>query len=183
IIDFNKEFSKLSPQEFVDQFIIGLNIKHLVAGFDYTFGHKGKGNMENIAEYTRDKFSYTTVEKVSLDHEKVSSTRIRKLLREGNIEEANELLTRPFKLRGIVIRGDQRGREIGFPTANLQVDKQALLPKPGIYAVKVLYKNETYFGMASIGTNPTFTAEREDLSIEVNILDYNNNLYGQELTV
>ncbi|KKE78409.1 bifunctional riboflavin kinase/FAD synthetase [Oceanobacillus caeni] len=183
IIDFNKEFSKLSPQEFVDQFIIGLNIKHLVAGFDYTFGHKGKGNMENISEYTRDKFSYTTVEKVSLDHEKVSSTRIRKLLREGNIEEANELLTRPFKLRGIVIRGDQRGREIGFPTANLQVDKQALLPKPGIYAVKVLYKNETYFGMASIGTNPTFTAEREDLSIEVNILDYNNNLYGQELTV
>ncbi|RDW19524.1 bifunctional riboflavin kinase/FAD synthetase [Oceanobacillus arenosus] len=183
IIKFNEKLSKLSPQEFIDHFIIGLNIKHLVAGFDYTFGHKGSGNMNNLAGYTRDKFTFTTINKFTLDNEKVSSTKIRELLRTGQVEEANQLLGRPFKLDGIVIKGDQRGRELGYPTANLSVNPDTLLPKQGIYAVKVIYKNETYEGMASIGTNPTFTADREDLSVEVNIFDYNNDLYGEELYI
>ncbi|WP_156289106.1 bifunctional riboflavin kinase/FAD synthetase [Oceanobacillus salinisoli] len=183
IIEFNKELSQLSPQEFIDHFIIGLNIKHVVAGFDYTFGHRGSGNMTNIGDYTRDAFTYTTIEKVTLKEEKVSSSRIRNLLKEGRVDEANLLLSRPFKLTGIVIRGDQRGREIGYPTANLEVDPEALLPKQGIYAVKVIYGNEQFNGMANIGTNPTFTADRKDLSVEIHIFDYNNNLYGEELTV
>ncbi|WP_085992373.1 bifunctional riboflavin kinase/FAD synthetase [Oceanobacillus senegalensis] len=181
IINFNRELSQLSPQEFIDYFIIGLNIKHVVAGFDYTFGHKGRGNMDNIKNYTRGKFTYKAVDKVTEDNEKVSSTRIRELLRTGKIDVANKLLKRPFRLNGTVIKGDQRGREIGYPTANLKVNPDKLLPKPGIYAVKVLYKDEELTGMANIGTNPTFTADREDLSIEVHIFDYNNNLYGEEL--
>ncbi|WP_106497582.1 bifunctional riboflavin kinase/FAD synthetase [Lentibacillus sp. Marseille-P4043] len=181
IITFNKELSSLSPQQFIDHFIIGLNIKHLVAGFDYSFGHKGKGNMNNIAEYTREEFTFTTIKKVELDDEKVSSTKIRELLHSGKVEAVKLLLGRPLTVSGIVIEGDKRGRTIGYPTANLQLDQDALLPKPGIYAVKVIYKNEAYEGMASLGTNPTFTANRKDLSLEVNILDYQNDLYGEEL--
>lgn len=183
IIKFNKELSLLSPQEFIDHFIIGLNIKHLVAGFDYSFGHKGKGNMNNIAEYTRGLFTHTTIDKVLSGKEKISSTKIRELLNSGNVEEANVLLSRPLTIDGTVIKGAQRGRELGYPTANMQVNPDALLPKSGIYAVKVHYKNELYEGMANIGTNPTFTEDRKDLSVEVNIFDYNNDLYGEELII
>lgn len=183
IIEFNQSLSKLSPQEFIDHFIIGLNIKHLVAGFDYTFGFKGSGNMDNIQEFTREKFTYTKISKVIMDDLKVSSTRIRELLKNGDMEKVNQLLNRPYRLTGTVVKGSQRGREIGYPTANLDINAEALIPKPGIYAVKVLYKNEVYEGMASIGVNPTFTENRKDLSIEVNILDYNNDLYGEELVV
>ncbi|MFC4023107.1 bifunctional riboflavin kinase/FAD synthetase [Oceanobacillus longus] len=183
IIKFNEELSNLSPQEFIDHFIIGLNIKHLTAGFDYSFGHKGKGNMENIKEYTRDKFSYTAIDKVTMEDDKVSSTKIRELMKNGKVDAANHLLGRPLTFSGIVVKGDQRGKELGYPTANLDLHEDVLLPKPGIYAVRVIYKNEIYEGMANIGTNPTFTADREDLSTEVNIFDYNNDLYGEELLV
>lgn len=181
IIKFNKELSGLSPQEFVDHFIIGLNIKHLVAGFDYSFGFKGAGNMTNIAEYTRDKFSYTIIDKVTLDDEKISSTRIRNLLKEGKVDEVNTLLGRPLKYTSMVVHGAERGANLGYPTANLKVIEEALLPKIGVYAVKIVYKNAVYEGMASVGTNPTFEEDKGILSVEVNIFDYNNDLYGEEL--
>ncbi|MTW84937.1 riboflavin biosynthesis protein RibF [Virgibacillus dakarensis] len=181
IITFNKELSSLLPQQFIDHFIIGLNIKHLVAGFDYSFGFKGEGNMNNMAEYTRGEFTFTTIEKVELDDEKVSSTKIRKLLKAGDVEGVKTLLARPLTVSGIVIEGDKRGKKLGYPTANIQLNRDALLPKPGIYAVKVIVKNESYEGMASLGTNPTFTANRKDLSLEVNIFDYKNDLYGEVL--
>lgn len=183
IITFNKELSTLEPQQFIDHFIIGLNIKHLVAGFDYSYGHKGKGNMKVIKDHTRGLFKYTAIGKVELDDEKISSTKIREFLQNGNLEQANQLLGRTLTIHGTVIEGDKRGRTIGYPTANIEVNPDALLPKAGVYAVKVLYKNEVYEGMASIGYNPTFTPERSDLSVEVNILDYNNDLYGEQLQV
>lgn len=180
VIEFNEQLAKLTPQEFIDQFIIGLNIKHVVAGFDFTYGHKGKGNMTTIKDQTRDEFTYTMINKVQVNNEKVSSTLIRGLLKEGRIKHVNDLLGRSLSITGRVVEGSKRGREIGYPTANLVVDEQALLPKPGIYAVKVIYKNNKYEGMASLGTNPTFT-ESKVLSLEVNILDFNNDLYGDEL--
>ncbi|MUK89869.1 bifunctional riboflavin kinase/FAD synthetase [Ornithinibacillus sp. L9] len=181
IITFNKELSSLSPEDFIDHFIIGLNIKHLVAGFDFSYGHKGKGNMNVIGDHAKGLFTYTTVDKVINEGEKISSTRIRKLLDQGNVEKVQELLGRPLSISGKVIEGAKRGREIGFPTANIEINSDVLLPKPGIYAVKVIYKNTPYEGMASLGINPTFTADRVDLSLEVNIFDYNNDIYGEEL--
>lgn len=181
IIEFNIELSKLDPQEFIDHFIIDLNIKHLVAGFDYTFGHKGSGNMDNIDQFARGKFNYSVIDKVTMDEEKISSTKIRELLKKGAVEEVNSLLGRTLKFTGTVIHGAKRGRELGYPTANLSINEYALLPKIGIYAVKIIYKNAVYEGMASIGTNPTFKEDKGNLSVEVNIFDYNNDLYGEEL--
>ncbi|SFA76898.1 riboflavin kinase / FMN adenylyltransferase [Lentibacillus halodurans] len=183
IITFDKTLSSLEPQAFIDHFIIHLNIKHLVSGFDFSYGYKGKGNVQTIQEHSRGIFDFTVIDQVQSGHQKISSTRIRKLLQSGHIEKAHELLGRPLIVRGIVKEGDKRGREIGYPTANLDVSSEALLPKIGIYAVKVLFKNEVYEGMASLGYNPTFTDNREDPVIEVNIFDYNNDLYGEELVL
>lgn len=182
VIEFNEQLSQLSPQAFIDHFIIGLNIKHLVGGFDYTFGHKGAGNMSNIHRYDRGMLTHEAVGKVTLDGEKISSTRIRKLLAAGEMEEARNLLGRPYAFFSTVIKGDQRGRELGYPTANLQVADDVIVPKKGIYAVKVKYKNKNFLGMASIGTNPTFK-DSGAVSIEVNILDFNQMIYGEQLQI
>ncbi|MFD1336154.1 bifunctional riboflavin kinase/FAD synthetase [Oceanobacillus iheyensis] len=183
IITFNEQLSKLSPQEFINHFIVGLHIKHLVAGFDYSFGYKGKGNMNNISDYSNGKFTWQKVEQVSLDEEKISSTRIRKELKAGNVDKVYQLLNRPYQSAGMVIKGAQRGRELGYPTANIDVPNDSLLPRQGIYAVYVWVKNQRYEGMANIGTNPTFTEDRQDVSVEVYIFDYSNDLYGEELII
>ncbi|MFD2628429.1 riboflavin biosynthesis protein RibF [Oceanobacillus kapialis] len=183
IIQFNKELAALSPQAFVDHFLKGLHIKHVIAGFDFSYGHKGKGNMQTIEEHANGVFSTTQVDKVVLDGEKISSTKIRSLLKEGRLEEVTNLLGRPLSVSGTVVKGDQRGRTIGYPTANISVNEEVLLPKVGVYAVKVLYKHEVYEGMASLGFKPTFTDQLEEPVLEVNIFDYNNDLYGEELRV
>ncbi|MFZ3576650.1 bifunctional riboflavin kinase/FAD synthetase [Virgibacillus sp. DJP39] len=183
IINFSKKLSSLSPQEFIDHFILGLNIKHLVAGFDFSYGHKGKGNMNNINSYTRGKFDCTTINKVELDNEKVSSTKIRSLLVKGNVEKVNEYLGRKLSVHGTVVEGDKRGRTIGFPTANLEINDDTLLPKIGVYAVKALYKGEVYEAMANLGVKPTFQPNETKPKVEVNIFDYSNDLYGEELQI
>lgn len=183
IIKFTKELSLLSPEKFINHFITGLNIKHLVAGFDFTFGHMGKGNMENIHMYTQGSCTTEVIEKVSSDQEKISSTRIRQLLEKGNVEETNILLGRSLRLTGTVVDGDKRGRTIGYPTANLDVSDEYLMPAEGVYAVEVLYKGVTYQGMANLGTSPTFVVGDVKPKLEVNILDYENNLYGEKLEI
>lgn len=183
IIGFDQQLSKLSPQEFIDHFIIGLNIEHLVAGFDYSYGYKGEGNMENIKDFTRDSFTYSIVDKVELAEEKISSTKIRQLLKDGEISAVNSLLGRNLFTKGTVVEGDKRGRTIGYPTANLEVNAATLLPKSGVYAVTVVHRNKTYFGMANLGVKPTFTMDVETPSIEANIFDFEGDLYGEELIV
>lgn len=181
IIRFNKELSLLPPQVFIDHFIAGLNVKHLVAGFDFSYGHKGKGNMCTIDDHSKGRFATTTVPKVEFDGEKVSSTKIRQLLKNGDIHKVNQLLGRCLTISGRVVEGNKRGHTLGYPTANLDVDPEALLPKPGIYAVKVVYQHQVYEAMASLGFNPTFENNRNKPVLEVNILDFSDNLYGEKL--
>ncbi|GAA0445122.1 bifunctional riboflavin kinase/FAD synthetase [Lentibacillus halophilus] len=183
VITFNNELSKLTPQTFINHFIIQLHIKHLVTGFDFSYGHKGRGNVHTLQDHAQGSFTFTTVDEVKMSHEKISSTKIREWLRNGQITRANSQLGRPLSVRGIVKKGDMRGREIGYPTANLNVPADALLPKVGVYAVKVRYGHDIYLGMGSLGYNPTFTENKEKPSVEVNILDYSNNLYGEELVL
>lgn len=183
VITFDKDLSSLEPQAFINHFIINLNIKHLVTGFDFSYGHKGRGNVETLEDHAHGKFNYTVITEVQSDDQKISSTRIRELMKSGDIKKVNDLLNRPLIVKGTVEEGEKRGRAIGYPTANIKVSPDALLPKIGVYAVKVLFKNEVYEGMASLGYNPTFTSDREEPIIEVNIFDYNNDLYGEELIV
>ncbi|WP_077621924.1 bifunctional riboflavin kinase/FAD synthetase [Sediminibacillus massiliensis] len=183
VITFNEELSRLEPQDFADHFLIGLNIKHLVSGFDFSYGYKGKGSVDTIEEHSRGSFSFTAVEKVEMDHHKVSSTLIRDCLRNGDIEKANELLGRPFAAHGVVIEGEKRGRTIGFPTANLELPEELLMPKIGVYAVTIRYEGQTLKGMANIGYKPTFHEDVSKPSVEVHIFDYKKQLYGQELVM
>lgn len=185
IVTFNKDLSRLSPKEFVEHFIIGLNIKHLIGGFDYSFGFKGQGNMNNIHQFANGLFTYEIVDRIDWGGEKISSTRIRKCLQEGDMVTTNVLLGRPYFNYGTVIEGDKRGRTIGFPTANIKTDATALLPKTGVYAVKVHVpgKSTDFLGMANLGTKPTFTKGEENISLEVNILDFSGDLYGQTLKI
>jgi len=183
VITFNEQLAAMEPQAFIDHFIIGLNIKHVVAGFDFTYGQKDKANMNTIEEHSRGLFTYTTIDKVEINNQKVSSTAIRNYLKEGRMEEVNDLLTRPFVISGEVVRGASRGHELGYPTANIAVSADTLLPRKGIYAVKVHHGGKIYNGMASLGTNPTFTPDSHRLSLEVNILDFKGIIYGEHLTI
>lgn len=183
VIKFNEELSKVKPQEFIDHFIVGLNISHLIAGFDFSFGHKGQGNMSNMDAYAKNRFTYEAVEKVQINESKVSSTKIRNLLAEGLVDEASHLLGRPFIYEGEVVDGDKRGRLIGFPTANLKSKEKYLLPKKGVYAVKVHLNNDVYYGMANLGFVPTFKEKGDVPKIEVFIFDFDKDIYGEMIKI
>ncbi|ENH96543.1 FMN adenylylate transferase [Gracilibacillus halophilus YIM-C55.5] len=181
VIHFNHALSQLSPEEFIDLFIHGLNIQHIIAGFDFTFGYKGLGNMENIRSMVDQNINVSAVEKVEDQGEKISSTRIRHALQQGNIDEANRLLGYSISVRGEVVTGDQRGRTIGYPTANLYVDEPYYLPRIGVYAVEVDWKGQWFQGMANVGYNPTFVDHLLKPKIEVHLFDTQQNLYGETL--
>lgn len=181
-VDFTSAFASLSPQEFVDQYIVGLNAVAVVAGFDYTYGKKEVASMEHLPGYAKDRFEVIEVGKVTGEGEKISSTRIRQALSDGEIMEANDMLGYVYQTPGIVIHGDARGRTLGYPTANIDVKPNIRLPKVGVYAVRIKVGEEWYEGMASIGYNITFEADRQ-LSVEVNIFDFNRDIYGEAVAV
>lgn len=183
IITFNKELSQLSPAQFIEHFIMGLHIKHLVAGFDYTFGHKGAGNMDNIQTFLSNEVEITVIDKVNYASEKISSTNIRAALKEGDVEKVHQLLGRPYFTSGIVVDGDKRGRQIGFPTANLQIEEDKLLPKKGVYGVYVYIGGKKYYGLLNLGVKPTFHDHLPKPSPEVYILDFEEDIYGERIAV
>lgn len=183
LINFNQVLSKVEPEEFINHFIIGMNVKHLVAGFDFSYGYRGKGSMNTIKEHAKGEFNYTTIKPVKENEEKISSTLIRNHLINGCIQEANHLLGRSYRVRGVVVQGDKRGRTIGFPTANLKLNDDFFLPRVGVYAVAVHLNNKRLYGMANLGYKPTFKQKELKPSIEVNILDFNEDIYGEELVI
>jgi riboflavin kinase / FMN adenylyltransferase len=184
IVRFTSEFASLIPQDFVDQYIIGLNALHVVAGFDYSYGRLGKGTMETLPFHSRDMFTSTTISKLTDDDLKVSSTFIRECLKEGDVKKARQLLGRPFKMKGTVIHGDKRGRKIGFPTANIELADDYLTPKVGVYAVRMKIHDKWFDGVCNIGYKPTFKNPDEySLSIEVHIFDFHASIYGEEVYI
>jgi len=179
ILDFTKEVANMLPEDFVDEFIIKMNVKEVVCGFDFFFGQKGKGNGQLLLSYTT--FNTSIINQISKDHLKISTTRIQSLLMEGKIKEVNDLLTRPYQITGKVIHGKKRGRLLGFPTANIDYGAY-YLPKRGVYGVKVIINKQIYIGMCNIGLNPTFN-DIKQLSMEVNIFDFHQDIYDQEISV
>lgn len=184
LIEFTKSFSALSPQDFVDQYLIGLRAIHVVAGFDFTYGRYGKGTMETMPQHSRGAFTQTTVEKLTDGDKKISSSLIRKALHNGDVFYACHLLGRPYQVIGKVIHGEKRGRTIGFPTANIELSDHYLIPRTGVYAVTVRIGQEEHRGVCNIGYKPTFHDDQpEKPSIEVHIFDFQRSIYHETVTI
>lgn len=184
IVKFTLDFANLLPQEFVDKYIIALNVKHVCAGFDFSYGKLGKGSMETMPFHARNEFTQTTIEKqTNSKGNKISSTLVRELIGNGELESLPLLLGRNYSIQGVVVDGDKRGRTIGFPTANVQADSDYLLPPTGVYAVKIKVKSIWYDGVCNVGYKPTFNNEQKVLSIEVHIFNFDQMIYGDEVTI
>ncbi|WP_175989058.1 bifunctional riboflavin kinase/FAD synthetase [Bacillus sp. Marseille-Q1617] len=184
VVRFTSEFASLLPQEFVDQYIIDFNVVHVVAGFDYSYGRMGKGTMETLPFHSRERFTSTTVPKLTEEEDKISSSLIRESLKEGNVTKAAKLLGRPYGMKGTVIHGDKRGRKIGFPTANIEMAHTYLIPKNGVYAVRMRIHEQWYEGVCNVGFKPTFKNPDEfSLSIEVHLFNFHSSIYGEEVYV
>jgi len=183
IVHFTMEFANLLPQEFIDQFVIGLNVMHVVAGFDFTYGRMGKGTMETLPFHSRKEFSFSVVPKFTNSDKKVSSSQIRKFLKEGRTSSLPQLLGRFYTTSGIVIHGDKRGRTIGFPTANIDVKEDYILPPLGVYAVKLKVEDVWYQGVCNVGYKPTFNKEAIKPSVEVHLFHFDQTIYGEEVII
>lgn len=181
-IDFNKDIMKLSPKDFVEKILVEmLNVKSVCIGFDYRFGFKASGDTNIMMELGNEYgFKVTIIDPIYRDNI-VSSTRIRNLIREGKIEEANELLDRNYSIFGKVVDGNKMGNKLGFPTANIEMEDNFIIPKKGIYETKIILDGKSYMGATSVGTNPTFG--NDILKIENHIIDFNQNIYGKIIEV
>ena len=185
VIKFTETFSQLSSEEFVEKYIVGLiGVKEIIIGHDHHFGKGRGGDQQTLSEMGKEfDFSVSVVDPVNKNGIIVSSTKIRNYLNDGNIKVANSLLNRLYSFSGVVIRGDQRGRLLGFPTANIELDDEdKLLPFMGIYAVEFLIEENKYLGVMSIGKRPTFYDEGK-ITTEVHILDFNEDIYDKYVTV
>jgi riboflavin kinase/FMN adenylyltransferase len=186
VIPFTEEFSKLTSYEFTKQILVSkLNVNHLIIGFNHHFGNSREGNFELMQEYSKT-FGFT-LEKLDaqlVENEKVSSTLIRKALANGDIVSANKYLGYDYMISGKVVEGRKLGRTIGFPTANIHISHDfKLIPKTGVYAVKVDIEGKLYTGMLNIGYKPTVELNPEVMTIEVHIIDFSDNLYDQNITL
>lgn len=183
VLNFTSRLAKLKPQEFTDEVIMQFNPKVVVAGFDHTYGSdKAEANMEKLADYAKDRFAVEVVDELANAQAKISSTAIRNALKTNDLKQANELLGYDYITTGIVVRGDARGRLLGYPTANIYNRNQQLLPAEGVYAVQIEIAKKRYAGMASIGRNITFE-ENRPITVEVNIFDFNDEIYGEKVKV
>jgi riboflavin kinase / FMN adenylyltransferase len=179
---FDAPFAALSADAFIDDVLLkGLGARHVVCGYDFTFGARRSGNVEQLREQGRLKgFGVTVLDPVMREGEIYSSTSIREALRAGWASEAAELLGHPWEIEGAVELGDQRGRTIGFPTANVALGEH-LRPRFGVYAVRVLVDGQWRDAVANLGRRPTFGKLQENF--EVHLFDFSGDLYGKTLRV
>lgn len=179
---FTKEFSQLTSVEFVKEFLVNqLHIHTLVIGYDHHFGKNREGNFEQLQVLSKEYgFNLIQLPAIEANDIAVSSTKIRHALIEGNIDYANKALNYHYPLSGKVVHGDKIGRTLGFPTANLAIEPNKLIPKDGVYAVNVFVEDKRYLGLLSIGFRETVTNSREH-RVEVNILNFDQDIYGTEI--
>jgi riboflavin kinase/FMN adenylyltransferase len=181
---FTRDFSTLGPTEFLDKHVFNHSgLKLLFLGYDFAFGANKEGDHEFVKNYCADKDVEVIVQEKFTDSEEIfSSSLVRTHLENGETLKAKDVLGRPFFLRGRVIKGAGRGRQIGFPTANIEVDFSRMVPSFGVYSTLCKYKGGLYKSITNIGQNPTFNIE-EGLNIETNIFDFNEDIYGEEIEI
>ncbi|AUC85719.1 riboflavin biosynthesis protein RibF [Polaribacter sp. ALD11] len=181
---FSKAFSRTTALEFVrDTLVNTFNISKLIIGYDHHFGKNREGNIDQLTEYSHlYDFTVEEIPAQDIDDVSVSSTKVRRALAAGNLKTANDYLGYNFMLNGVVVNGKKLGGQIGYPTANIDVkEAYKLIPKTGVYVVKSYIENKTVFGMMNIGNRPTVNGNHQ--TIEVHFFDFNQDLYGENLTI
>ncbi|GAB5491463.1 MAG: bifunctional riboflavin kinase/FAD synthetase [Phototrophicaceae bacterium] len=181
---FNDTVREMRAETFVDNLLIALNMSSLRVGADFALGYQREGNVEYLTELGQQKgYELRPIDLVSVNDgdDIISSSLIRSLLQAGDVKKANKLLGRPYTVEGKVIQGDQRGRLIGFPTANMDVWKQQILPAQGVYAGWAIVDNERFMAVTNLGTRPTF--DGVSLSLEPHLLNFNRDIYGKTLSL
>ncbi len=183
-LDFNRDFSTLSPGDFLEKYIfMNSNIKKMYLGHDFAFGANKSGDFHFVEEFCKKRNKdFSIQEEYKKNSDAISSSTIRRLLKEGEVHKASLLLGRDFFTSGRVIKGVGRGRQIGFPTANLSYDHVCLVPGNGVYITKTTLRGMTYFSVTNIGFNPTFNTGL-DVHVETHILDFNVDIYGETIKV
>lgn len=182
-MNFDENIMKLTSEEFVKNILVKkLNAKLVTVGFDYRFGHKASGDSKYLKQLgEKEGFETNIIMPIYVRDEIVSSTKIRNLIKLGNIKKANELLGRYYTIIGKVITGNRRGKKMGYPTANMDLSHNYVIPKTGVYQTITLLENKKFISLTNIGYNPTFNGEK--LKIENHILDFNGNLYDKFIQI
>lgn len=181
---FNESFSRLTAEEFVHSILVDqFHIQKIIIGHDHRFGRNRTANIDNLIAFgTEYGFEVEQISAQEIQDVSVSSTKIRKALQEGNMALANEYLGYAYFLTGEVVKGKQLGRTIGFPTANIEIEEDyKLIPKNGVYVVRTFIDQKEVFGMMNIGFNPTVNGQKQ--TIEVNLFDFESDIYGQKLEI
>ncbi len=184
VLKFNEKFAAMSPEDFVKSVLIGqLHVGAVVVGENFTYGHKAAGNVETLKQAGEENNFEVDIQELKRDSEVISSSRIRELVIEGNVEKARELLSRPHRLDGVVVHGEKRGREIGYPTANLGKIEGQTIPADGVYAGWLTVGINFWPAAISIGTNPTFEGDRAR-QVEAYALDQEGlDLYDKNASI
>lgn len=178
---FTKEFSQLSADDFVKLLVDDIGIRSMVIGYDHHFGKDRSGDFQELSRLSKIYgFDCVKVDEIKSDGHHVSSTQVRNSLLEGDLEFAKKGLNRNYSLKGIVVNGDKLGRQLGYPTANLKIEKYKLIPGNGVYIVRVFIGDRVFKGLLSIGTRPTIT-DKSEKRVEVYILDFDRDIYGKEI--
>lgn len=179
---FTAQMAGLSPEAFVDELLARWDVSLVVVGYNYTFGAGGAGTTKTLKRLGLERgFSVDVIQPVLYEDEPVSSTRIRAAVERGEMEQAAAMLGRRYSLSGNVVRNRRIGRRIGFPTANIEHDARRVLPREGVYATFACVNGATYRAVTNVGSNPTVGGDR--LMIETHLLDFDEDIYGRELTV
>ena len=182
VYPFTKGFSETGTPFYIDEILLkSLHVKHLVIGYDHKFGKNRSGDIGTLKKLAANgAFLVEEIDAIDIDHIAISSSKIRKALEEGNIELASEFLGHPFSLKGTVVKGKQLGRTLGYPTANIKLEEEKIVPKIGVYFVEVEVGGVDYHGMMSIGKNPT-TDTDDTVKLEVHIFDFNTDIYNKAI--
>lgn len=178
--EFTKEFMQIQPEDFIKMLCEKYNIKGIIVGFNFKFGHKNLGDT-NLLKALKNKYGYElfVMEPYTYKDEIISSSRIRKTISDGEVEEASKMLSRYYSIKGKIIHGKKLGRTIGFPTANMEVNHENVIPKKGVYYTNVEFNNKIYKGITSVGNNPTVNGK--ELTIETFILNFEETIYEKEI--
>jgi len=182
IVEFDRETALLEHKQFIETYLLPLNVHTVIAGYDNKYGLDGKGSVKTIDADSNGLITPITIEEKTFNNQKIGSSLIRRMLETGDVHKVSELLGRNYTIDGFVTHGRGRGKTIGLPTANLALNYPYKVPKSGVYVVKVQLDERELYGICNIGHNPTFNYNA-NMTIEVNIFDFDEDIYGDHLKI